>query len=1079
MSDSRALALSFPRPRTRQGLSPAEVERRLAEEGPNELEAEPGTPLWRLVLEQFDDVLVKILLAAAAVSFVLTYLEEGASAGARAYVEPLVILLILVLNAIVGVWQESNAEAALEALKAMGETSAVVLRGGEWVSGVPARDIVRGDIVRLQAGDRVPADGRLLEMLTATVRVDQASLTGESVPVPKEVDTVCAEDADVQSKECMVFSGTGVANGTCHIAVTATGPRTELGQTHQMIKEAEEEGGDTPLKRKLDEFGEMLSLVIGVICLIVWAINYDQFLTVQWGGAGGWVPQGVVFDFHRCTYYFKIAVALAVAAIPEGLPAVVTACLALGTRKMAKNNAIVRKLPSVETLGCTSVICSDKTGTLTTNQMTCTRLVKLGRKARQLEELCVTGDSYNPEDGRVEGFSAGDWDENLKALAAVCSVCNESSLESDETGKFRYRGSPTEAALRVLIEKLGAPEPAAQRAAAALRRAAPALNPQPVSALWEGSYVRLAVLEFDRTRKSMGVVVRAGGAGEERAEAAPGARRVTRSAAKKGTAPAGGAASNVLMVKGAPECVLERCTHALLADGAVVELTAADRRAILKHAASMSSEALRCLGMAIKTEGLGALATYDGSHTHPGHALAGDPGRYTEVESGLCFLGMAGLEDPPRKEVAPAIAQCRQAGVRVMVITGDNQLTAEAVCRKIGIFGESEDLAGKSFTTRDFAQLPKAQQADILSGSRGGLVFSRAEPRHKQDIIRILKDEGEVAAMTGDGVNDAPALALADIGIAMGITGTEVAKEASDMVLADDNFSTIVAAVAEGRSIYNNMKAFIRYMISSNIGEVASIFITAAIGMPEGLIPVQLLWVNLVTDGPPATALGFNPPDPDIMEKPPRKSNESLITPWVFFRWMVVGLYVGFATVGVFAAWYLTDNFFGIDLSKDGHTPVTWAQLTSWSECREWRGFSPSAFTAGDLTFDFRDDPCAYFEAGKAKASTLSLTVLVAIEMFNALNALSEDGSLLQVRPWVNPFLLAAMVVSFGLHFFILYVPSMAEVFSITPLSWEEWQLVLLFSLPVIFLDEVLKFVGRRLTARAAAAALAADKKVR
>merc|ERR1719399_1994968 len=351
----------------------------------------------------------------------------------------------------------------------------------------------------------------------------------------------------------------------------------------------------------------------------------------------------------------------------------------------------------------------------------------------------------------------------------------------------------------------------------------------------------------------MGVVVRAGGAGGGQAEATPGSRRVTRSAAKKGTAPAGGAASNVLMVKGAPECVLERCTHALLADGTVVELTAADRRAILKHAASISSQALRCLGMAIKTEGLGAVASYDGGHTHPGHKLLGDPGRYLEVESGLCFLGLAGLQDPPREEVAPAIALCRRAGVRVVVITGDNQLTAEAICRRIGVFGDGEDLVGKSFVARNFARLPKARQAELLTGARGGLAFSRAEPRHKQDIVRVLKAEGEVVAMTGDGVNDAPALALADIGIAMGITGTEVAKEASDMVLADDNFSTIVAAVSEGRSIYNNMQAFIRYMISSNIGEVASIFITAALGMPEGLIPVQLLWVNLVTDGPPAT----------------------------------------------------------------------------------------------------------------------------------------------------------------------------------------------------------------------------------
>jgi Ca2+-transporting ATPase len=343
----------------------------------------------------------------------------------------------------------------------------------------------------------------------------------------------------------------------------------------------------------------------------------------------------------------------------------------------------------------------------------------------------------------------------------------------------------------------------------------------------------------------------------------------------------------------------------------------------------------------------------------------------------------------------------------------------------------------------------------------GGLLFSRAEPRHKQEIVKMLNEDGEVVAMTGDGVNDAPALKLADIGIAMGISGTEVAKEASDMVLADDNFSTIVAAVGEGRSIYDNMKAFIRYMISSNIGEVACIFLTAALGIPEGMIPVQLLWVNLVTDGPPATALGFNPPDKDIMKKPPRRSDDSLITTWILFRYLVIGLYVGLATVGVFIIWYTHDQFMFIDLSGDGHSLVTYSQLSNWGQCSSWEGFKVSPFTAGSQVYNFDSNPCEYFKSGKIKASTLSLSVLVAIEMFNSLNALSEDGSLVTMPPWVNPWLLIAMSVSFALHFLILYVPFLAKIFGIVPLSLNEWFLVLLVALPVILIDEVLKFIGR------------------
>ncbi|KAF5187927.1 Calcium-transporting ATPase, endoplasmic reticulum-type [Thalictrum thalictroides] len=510
------------------------------------------------------------------------------------------------------------------------------------------------------------------------------------------------------------------------------------------------------------------------------------------------------------------------------------------------------------------------------------------------------------------------------------------------------------------------------------------------------------------------------------------------------------------MWQGAVENLLERSKYIQLLDGSVISLDPNSRELILQALHEMSSTALRCLGFAYKDD-LAEFATYNGDEEHPAHELLLKPTYYSSIESDLIFVGFVGLRDPPRAEVYKAIEDCRAAGIRVMVITGDSKNTAEAICREIGVFGLKEDISTKSLTGREFMEL---QDQKIHLRESGGLLFSRAEPRHKHEVVRLLKEDGEVVAMTGDGVNDAPALKLADIGIAMGIAGTEVAKEASDMVLADDNFSTIVAAVGEGRSIYNNMKAFIRYMISSNIGEVASIFLTAALGIPEGLIPVQLLWVNLVTDGPPATALGFNPPDRDIMMKPPRRRDDSLISPWILFRYLVIGLYVGVATVGVFIIWFTHGSFLGIDLSGDGHTLVTYSQLSNWGQCSSWDNFTVSPFTAGSQTLFF-DNPCDYFQTGKVKAMTLSLSVLVAIEMFNSLNALSEDGSLLVMPPWVNPWLLVAMSVSFGLHFLILYVPFLAQVFGIVPLSLNEWLLVLAVALPVILIDEVLKFVGR------------------
>ncbi|KAK6142055.1 hypothetical protein DH2020_013884 [Rehmannia glutinosa] len=1005
------------------GLSGDDVEKRRQIYGFNELEKHEGPSIFRLILDQFNDTLVRILLVAAVVSFVLAWYdgEEGGEMEITAFVEPLVIFLILIVNAIVGVWQENNAEKALDALKEIQSEHAIVIRDGRKISNLPAKELVPGDIVELRVGDKIPADMRVLSLISSTLRVEQGSLTGESEAVSKTTKAV-AEDVDIQGKKCMVFAGTTVVNGNCICLVTQTGMNTEIGKVHSQIHEASQGDDDTPLKKKLNEFGEVLTAIIGVICTLVWLINVKYFLT--WEFVDGW-PRNFKFSFEKCTYYFEIAVALAVAAIPEGLPAVITTCLALGTRKMAAKNALVRKLPSVETLGCTTVICSDKTGTLTTNQMAVAKLVAMGSKPTVVRSFNVQGTTYDPFDGKIQNWPEGELDCNLQTIAKIAAICNDADVEKaghDKSGHYVANGMPTEAALKVLVEKMGLPNELSSGSSSGydgvLR----------CSYTWNKLEQRIATLEFDRDRKSMGVIVNS-------------------YTGKKS-----------LLVKGAVETLLERSSFVQLLDGSITELDQSLREVILESLHEMSTSALRVLGFAYRDE-LPEFATYNGDEDHPAHELLLNPANYSSIESNLVFVGLAGLRDPPRKEVPQAIEDCRTAGIRVMVITGDNKNTAEAICRDIGVFGRHENISSRSLTGKEFMELSSRDKETHLNQS-GGLLFSRAEPRHKQDIVRLLKDSGEVVAMTGDGVNDAPALKLADIGIAMGIAGTEVAKEASDMVLADDNFSTIVAAVGEGRSIYNNMKAFIRYMISSNIGEVASIFLTAALGIPEGLIPVQLLWVNLVTDGPPATALGFNPPDKDIMKKPPRRSDDSLISPWILFRYLVIGSYVGLATVGIFIIWYTRSSFLGIDLTGDGHSLVTYSELANWGQCQTWQNFSASPFTAGNQVITF-DNPCDYFQTGKIKAMTLSLSVLVAIEMFNSLNALSEDGSLLSMPPWVNPWLLLAMSVSFGLHFLILYVPFLAQIFGIVPLSLNEWLLVLAVAFPVILIDEVLKFVGR------------------
>ncbi|KAG9468613.1 sarcoplasmic/endoplasmic reticulum calcium ATPase 1 isoform X1 [Eleutherodactylus coqui] len=967
------------------GLSPDVVKRNFDKYGPNELPAEEGKSLWELVAEQFEDLLVRILLLAAIISFVLAWFEEGEET-ITAFVEPFVILLILIANAVVGVWQERNAEDAIEALKEYEPEMGKVYRSDrKSVQRIKAREIVPGDIVEVAVGDKVPADIRIISIKSTTLRIDQSILTGESVSVIKHTDAVPDPRAVNQDKKNMLFSGTNVGAGKATGVVIATGANTEIGKIRDEMAATEQE--KTPLQQKLDEFGEQLSKVISLICVAVWLINIGHFNDPIHGGS--WIKGAI--------YYFKIAVALAVAAIPEGLPAVITTCLALGTRRMAKKNAIVRSLPSVETLGCTSVICSDKTGTLTTNQMSVCRMFvvdKVDGDVCTLNEFSITGSTYAPEGDVMKNdkiVKAGQYD-GLVELATICALCNDSSLDFNESkGVFEKVGEATETALTTLVEKMNVFNTEVKSLSKVER--ANACN-SVIKQLMKKEFT----LEFSRDRKSMSVYC----------TPAKGARA---------------AVGNKMFVKGAPEGVIDRCNY-IRVGTTRVPLTSGIKDKIMAVIKEWGTgrDTLRCL----------ALATRDTPPKREDMVLE-DATKFVDYECDLTFVGCVGMLDPPRKEVIGSIVLCREAGIRVIMITGDNKGTAIAICRRIGIFGEDDDVSGRAFTGREFDDLPPAEQRDACKRAS---CFARVEPTHKSKIVEFLQSFDEITAMTGDGVNDAPALKKAEIGIAMG-SGTAVAKTASEMVLADDNFSTIVSAVEEGRAIYNNMKQFIRYLISSNVGEVVCIFLTAALGLPEALIPVQLLWVNLVTDGLPATALGFNPPDLDIMNRAPRSPKEPLISGWLFFRYMAIGGYVGAATVGAAAWWFMC--------AEDGPT-VTFYQLSHFMQCTE---DNP----------DFEGEDCEIFES--PVPMTMALSVLVTIEMCNALNSLSENQSLIRMPPWVNIWLLGSICLSMSLHFLILYVDPLPMIFKLTPLDLTKWLVVLKISFPVILLDELLKFVAR------------------
>nr|WP_281179274.1 calcium-translocating P-type ATPase, SERCA-type [Vulcanibacillus modesticaldus] len=806
-----------------KGLSSKSAEKLLQEYGANQLEqGEVISPLT-IFLNQFKDFMVLVLLVATLISGLL-----------GEYTDAITIIAIVIINAILGFIQEYRAERSLQALKEMTAPNAKVVRDGK-LTIIPALEVVPGDIVYLETGDRVPADVRLFE--SHDLYIEESVLTGESVPVNKIIDTITYENIPLGDQKNMAFMGTLITRGVGYGIVVATGMNTEMGKIADLIQTTEEM--ETPLQRKLDQLGKIL--VILSIALTVLVV-----VTGIWHG-------------HNAYDMFLAGVSLAVAAIPEGLPAIVTVALALGVQRMIKRNAIVRKLPSVETLGCSTVICSDKTGTLTQNKMTVTNLWIGGK------EINVSGRGYEPKGN----FYIGSKEINPGRVASIAKLlevgvlCNNANLieAEEEKGFFKknkkswmVQGDPTEGALIVLGAKGN-------------------YNKKSLEKNWK----RIKEFPFDSSRKMMSTIVQ-----------------------KQN--------KQMVAVKGAPDVLLEHCTS-IIWDEKIVPLTPVFKKYVKKAIEKMANQALRNLGFAYKEIKNGKIVTE------------------REAERDLIFIGIAGMIDPPREEVKEAIQKCKRAGIKTVMITGDHQITAMAIAKQLqilppnGLTVNGQDLYNMS--NNEFMQ----KVDDIY-------VYARVSPEHKLRIVKALQAKDHVVAMTGDGVNDAPAIKAADIGISMGITGTDVSKEASSLVLSDDNFATIVAAIEEGRGIYENIRKFIRYLLASNVGEILTMFLAMLAGLPLPLVPIQILWVNLVTDGLPAMALGIDPVEEDIMNRPPRDSKEGIFARGLGWKIISRGIVIGLVTLGVFIITLNNEPNNLVKAQTMAFTTLVLAQLIHVFDCR-------------------------------------------------------------------------------------------------------------------------------------------------
>ncbi len=937
-----------------RGLEPDEALRRLDQYGANELREAPRPPFWKLVLEQFQSFVVMILIVASVISALLGDYAEAAA-----------IMAIVLLNAIIGVVQESRAEQALAALKKLASPNANVVRGGVHET-ISSRELVPGDIVVLEAGNYIPADVRLIE--SVNLRIEEAALTGESVPVEKSAHARLEEDLPLGDRRNTAFMGTLITYGRGRGVVVGTGMHTQMGLIAEMLATLEAE--PTPLQMRLDELGKQLGVVALVICAAVFAVAvFNQTdLSLLSAPGGGLAAYFTTFS-HVLTELFIIAVSLAIAAVPEGLPAVVTITLAIGMREMIRRHALIRRLAAVETLGSASVICSDKTGTLTQNQMTA---VKLWADDRL---FTITGEGYNPRGDFVLNNQKVDLNNYpgahsvLWAGVLACDAYLEPVGEAEQAKAFRLVGDPTEGAIVVAAAKAGAVKKEMERA-----------------------YPRLNELPFDSDRKLMSTVLDV--VAPRKGDAGPFDEHVE----DQGQIYA-------IATKGAPDIILEHCTHYQRMDDEPLPLNDALRGRVLAANEAMAKEALRVLAIAYR-----AVPTPPQEMSHE------------TVEKDLIFLGLIGMIDPARPEVPPAIEQARHAGIRTIMITGDFPDTAAAIGQTIGLL-----LPGRQVMAG--AQLDQLDDAGLQRALDTTDVFARVSPQHKMRIVDALKAKGAVVAMTGDGVNDAPALKRADIGIAMGITGTDVAKETAAMVLTDDNYVSIVSAVEQGRIIYANIRKFVFFLLSSNVAEIMIIFLATLAGLPTPLTAIQLLWLNLVTDGAPALALALEKGERDTMEYPPRPKTEPIIHGPMRLGILIQTITQTSAVLGAFAV--------GLYWHLDQSLPAGVNPLLALLQ-HNWRGV--------DVQY----------------AETMAFVTLSLCELFRAFTVRSERLSIFQLGVFSNRYLLGAVALSIALLLLVIFVPALQPIFNTHPLTLPEWEVVLGLALLPAVSEEVTKWFLRR-----------------
>ena len=916
-----------------RGLSQGEAQARIDKFGANELSERPRPGFLALLADQFNNYLVIILIVAALVSLAL-----------GEYVDSIAIMVIVVLNAVVGVIQESKAERALEALKKMAAPNAQVIRDGRQTT-IPGREIVAGDIVLLEAGNYVPADLRLVE--SVNLKIEEASLTGESLPVEKNAGVVLDSEIPLGDRKNTAFMSTLITYGRGKGLVTGTGMNTQIGLIAEMIQSFEAE--DTPLQKKLEHLGKVLGSACLAVCALVFIFGLFRDTHLADALNGGFLDY-LTAEKTVIVNLFMTAVSLAIAAVPEGLPAIVTICLALGMQRMIKHNALIRKLPAVETLGCATVICSDKTGTLTQNEMTVVQGWAGGKRFR------ISGDGYGPNGAFFIGNDPFDprSDADTSLLLNGALICNDARLEetSDEAGlrSWQIVGDPTEGALVVAAAKSGAQRGDLDKA-----------------------WPRVQEIPFDSERKRMSTIHRIDDtrAGALLPDVAP----------------------FMALVKGAPDVILDLCGQ-WLESGRGVSLNEVQRRLILEQNHDMASQALRVLAVAYRP------LPENPSNVNP-----------ETIEKDLIFVGLLGMIDPPRPEVIDALQVARTAGLKCIMVTGDYKDTAEAIARDIGLLTPG----GLVLTGAEIEKLSDQELADRADQLT---VCCRVSPQHKTRIVDALKSRGHVVAMTGDGVNDAPALKRANIGIAMGVSGSDVAKQTADMVLTDDNFASIVAAVEQGRIIYSNIRKFVYFLLACNVGEILIIFGSMLAGMPIPLRPVQLLWLNLVSDGAPALALGLEKGDPDVMKQPPRSPTEPVINRDMAIGIGVVSVVDALAILGVF---YLALQRYPDHL---------------------------------------------------AAAQTIAFATLCVSELIRAFTARSERHSVFSIGVFSNRWMVWAVGVSFLLVLTVIYVPFLRPFFDTVPLTVSDWLLMLPFFFASPVAMELIKVYLRKRMARSLSAAI-------